>query len=164
MNCKEVEVAVDLSVRKRCTRRYPGHPRGCPNYGKHPRCPPRAPLITDEINPHFPVFVIWNRFDFGAHVERMRERHPEWSERQLANCLYWQGTARKQLRKGLEEFNSKYPGYTVATTPEAMGVNVTETMKRAGVELEWPPVRYAYQVAVAYLKADDDRKADGDPA
>jgi len=33
--------------------------------------------------------------------------------------------------------------------PEAMGVNVTETMKRVGIELEWPPVNVAYQIALA---------------
>jgi len=31
---------------------------------------------------------------------------------------------------------------------EANGVNVTATMKKIGIELEWPPREYAYQVAV----------------
>ena len=33
--------------------------------------------------------------------------------------------------------------------PEGAGVNITETMKNAGIILEWPPVNYTYQVALA---------------
>jgi hypothetical protein len=32
--------------------------------------------------------------------------------------------------------------------PEAMGVNVTATMKEIGIQLEWPPKRWAHQVAM----------------
>ena len=31
--------------------------------------------------------------------------------------------------------------------PEAMGVNVTQTLKEAGVELEWPPEKTVIKVA-----------------
>jgi hypothetical protein len=36
-----------------------------------------------------------------------------------------------------------------------MGVNVTETMKQADIELEWPPMKYSYQIALAGTKKDD---------
>lgn len=32
--------------------------------------------------------------------------------------------------------------------PEACGVDVTATMKLIGIDLEWPPVNVAYQVAL----------------
>lgn len=32
--------------------------------------------------------------------------------------------------------------------PEAMGVNVTATMKNLGVTLEWPPQKVVYKVAI----------------
>jgi hypothetical protein len=92
--------------------------------------------------------VIWNKFPFGEHVARMRERHPDWSERQLACCLYWQGTARKQLEAEIEKFR-RVRCTSVFRIPEAHGVNVTATMERVGVYLEWPPKRWAYQVAIA---------------
>jgi hypothetical protein len=93
------------------------------------------------------VIVVWNRFDLGAHVERMRRRHPEWTRRQLRNCYYWQGTARKQLR---ERVHAVTDGKCLSTTycPEGNGVDVTATMSAVGIRLDWPPKRWAYQVAL----------------
>ena len=79
----------------------------------------------------------------------MRAKHPDWSERQLACCLYWQGTARKQLRELTDKFIEIHPECIIIPVPEAMGVNVTATMKSIGHELEWPPRTVAYQVALA---------------
>jgi len=80
----------------------------------------------------------------------MRTKHPEWSERQLACCLYWQGTARKQLAERIKEFlKGQDEHLVVLRCPEATGVNVTATMKTLGIELERPPVIMAYQVALA---------------
>jgi hypothetical protein len=154
-----VEPVIDYSVRKLCVERYPNHPRGCPNWNKRPSCQPKAPLLPDIIDCARPIVVIWNRFPFGDHVEKMRKRHPSWSERQLANCLYWQGTARKQLRQRVENYRGCRPKErrdVVLYCPEACGVNVTETMRRVGVELEWPPRRWAYQVALLAARLGGD--------
>jgi hypothetical protein len=151
MPWKAVTLAVDPSVRDLCARRYPGHPRGCPNHGKKPGCPPRAPLVGDVIRLDRPTWVVWNRFDLTAHVDRLRGKHPGWSWRQLSCCLYWQGGARKALHaevlRLLRLLRGRWP-VEVIRCPEAQGVNVTETMRRAGVELEWPPRTTTYQVAV----------------
>lgn len=147
-----VALVHDPEVRKLCPRRYPGHPKGCPNYGKKAGCPPQAPLLLDINEPSWRTAVIWNRFEFGEHVERMRSKHPDWSERQLECCLYWQGTARKALKEQIKHFKRSYPFYEITRCPEAMGVDVTATMKRAGIKLEWPPERYAYQVAVGFVR------------
>lgn len=104
-----------------------------------------------------PFAIIWNRFDFGAHVARMKEKHPGWSERQLACCLYWQGTARKTLGVEIAEFEREYPSYEVTCCPEGLGVNVTATMKSLGIELEWLPEQYAYQVAVGFVRKPKDK-------
>ena len=75
------------------------------------------------------------------------------SKRQLECCLYWQGTARKRLKERINEFIFLADErYVVNTVPEAMGVNVTETMKRVGIELEWPPVNLVYQIAMAGME------------
>ena len=72
--------------------------------------------------------------------------------RQLECCLYWQGTARKQLRQEITEFRKHHPAfkaYKVVERPEAMGLNVTATMASIGHELEWPPHHWVYKVAFA---------------
>ena len=146
---KQVEIVIDQSMRGLCRKPYPGHPKGCPNYNKRHDCPPKVPLIGKVFDLDEPVYAIWNKFDFVSHTSKMRELHPEWSDRQVECCLYWQGTARKQLKSEVELFNLENPGYIVLTTPEACGVNITETMKNIGILLEWPPKMVTYQVALA---------------
>jgi len=85
----------------------------------------------------------------------MREKHPEWSERQLACCLYWQAGARKQLESEIQKFYREHPGLWLVRCPEAMGVDVTGTMRLVGVELEWPPRERALQVALACARVGD---------
>lgn len=145
-----VKPVINEAVRSLCHKRYPGHPHGCPNYGKNPRCPPQAPLITDTLDFAKPIYAVYNVFELGKHVEWMRSRHPQWSLRQLRCCLYWQSRARKQLREHLVQFVTRSPGLelTVVACPEAQGVNVTQTMRNAGIELEWPPVMLTYQIAL----------------
>ena len=144
-----VEPILNPKVRGLCCLPYEGHPKGCPNFGKAERCPPQAPKFEDVVDLSKPVYAIVNSFDIAAHVERMRARHPDWSERQLLNCLYWQGTARKALRKEIKSFLAEHPDYEAHETPEAMGVNVTATLAAVGVALEWPPRKVAMQVAIA---------------
>jgi len=142
---------------KLCRRVYPGHPRGCPNYGIKPGCPPTAPMYDSVYNLRDlerPVIAIINWFDLTQHVARMRERHPDWSERQLYCCLYWQKGARRDLKREVDEFLETRPAYRAEFTPEAMGVNVTATLKAAGIVLEWPPRKRAAQVALAGIPLD----------
>ena len=154
-----VEPVIDPRVRGLCTKPYEGHPKGCPNFGRCDRCPPHAPTIENMIDLSRPVFVVWNAFPLGEHIEKMRVKHPDWTERQLLNCLYWQGTARKQLKQKIEDFRwytlIRNPGfrYIVLTTPEACGVNVTETMASVGEALQWPARTVAYQVAIVGCSA-----------
>ena len=140
---------VDPSVRELCPRPYPGHRKGCPNYGQRSSCPPKARLIGDVLNLDATVYCAWNVFPLGRHVARMREKHPDWSERQLECCLYWQGTARKHLNERIVRFlDEQNDRLVVLRCPEACGVNVTATMALLGVVLEWSPKRLAVQVAL----------------
>jgi len=125
------------------------HPHGCPNFGKRSSCPPKAPLLEDIFDLSKKIFVIWNAYSLRKHVDKLRARHPNWSDRQLYCCLYWQGQARKQLRKNIARFLKVNPGYLVIQCPEACGINVTETMAAIGIQLEWPPIEIAYQIALA---------------
>lgn len=145
----EVKLTIDYNVRNLCTHPYCDHPSGCPNYGKRGSCPPHAPHVEKIFDLSKPVYVIWNVFDFKAHLAKMERLHPDWSDRQKRCCLYWQGSARKVLRWEIEAFQAAHPGLYVTTCPEAMGVNVTETMWSIGQMLQWPPSTKAYQVAIA---------------
>lgn len=157
-NIRRVTPVLKESVRELCARPYHGHPKGCPNYSKRLTCPPAAPLLAETLELGQPIWAAFNRFDLARHVAKMQRRHPEWSQRQLECCLYWQGTARKALRFGvqrfLEEMAELYGCSTalldlrVLYAPEACGVDVTATMASIGVHLEWPPRKLAYQVAL----------------
>ncbi len=132
-----------------CILPYYGHTKGCPNYGRKKGCPPNNRFYDDIYDVSRPVYAIYNVFDFGGHVQRMRYRHPDWSRRQLECCLYWQGTARKALREYATEWIRMHPGYSIESTPEAMGVNITDTLLDVDIILEWPPVTVTYQVVLA---------------
>jgi hypothetical protein len=108
-----------------------------------------APWLSHAFEMNQPFWLIVNRYPFGEHVEKMRSKHPDWTDRQLSCCLYWQGTARKQLDLLIKEFWVEHPGARVARCPEAMGLDVTATLKSVGVEIQWPPRDFALQVALA---------------
>lgn len=141
---------IDRSVRGLCAKPYPGHPKGCPNFRKKDGCPPAAPLFVDTYDLSKKVVAVWNVFDLAAHVDRMRLKHPDWSWAQLTCCLYWQGTARKSLRDAIKlaTYELRWDRLGIETCPEAMGVDVTATMRSIGVELEWPPKTTTVQVAL----------------
>ncbi len=146
----EVTLVVDKSVRGLCCRPYPGHPKGCPNFGEKLGCPPQCPLVDQVFDLSKPVWFIWNVFDMKSHLCKMEIWHPGWSDRQKRCCLYWQGGARSKLRDWIDVFIYNHPGLYVSTCPEAMGVNVTGTMWTSlGKGLQWPPRTVAYQVAIA---------------
>lgn len=151
----QVKPVFQARMRALCVRPYHGHPKGCPNFGKCVRCPPQAPLLPDVFDLESPCYVIYSVFHLGEHVDKMQIKHPDWSPHQLTCCLYWQGTARKRLAIEINRFLADYPEYLVNTTPEAMGLNVTETLKSVGMELEWPPRMWAVQVAFAGIERKD---------
>jgi hypothetical protein len=151
-----IEPVIDTSVRGLCCRPYPRHPKGCPNFGQAERCPPKVGLLPDLFDLTKPCFAVWNVFNLAAHVDRMRLEHPKWSKAQLECCLYWQGGARKQLFHECEAFQRVYGEYKTEWCPEAMGLNVTETMRRIGIGLEWPPVTKTFQVAFAGIRRIDN--------
>lgn len=154
MSIQVVQVipVIDYSVRGLCTKPYPGHKKGCPNFNHKNGCPPGVKKFDEEYDLSKPVYAIVNSFDLAAHVEKMRIDHPKWSHRQLVCCLYWQRRARKQLFEGIKLFMREHRHYAVEPCPEAMGVEITKTLQAAGIYLEWPPKTVAYQVALAAIK------------
>jgi len=108
-----------------------------------------------------PAYAIYTEFNYGAYIVRMTARHPGWTEAQLKNVLYWQGTVRKMNRAEVRDYLKDHPEMMALYCPEATGVNITETMKNAGVVLEWPPVKVARVVTLvghARWKMTDEKK------
>ena len=148
-NWCEVKPVIDYLVRGLCAKPYPGHPKGCPNLNKNNKCPPKAPRIEELLDLSKSIFAVYNVFKFGEYVDLMKLKHPDWTKRQLECCLYWQGTARKQLKLIIKNFLKEYPEFLVIGTPEACGVDLTKTMQSVGINLEWPPVNFTYQIVLA---------------
>lgn len=146
-----VDLAIDLRVRGLCAKPYPGHRKGCPKFNTgHPSCPPNAPKVFDVYDSRSDFFVVMNEFNIKQHMQKLAISHPDWSDRQLRCCLYWQATARKQLYQKVHYVlaQKEFEGFSSTMCPEAMGINVTETMKRIGIILEWPPIQLARQIAL----------------
>ncbi len=155
MNAFTKKVVIDYSVRELCPRPYSNHKWGCPNFSKRPLCPPRSPFLENVYDTSQGFWVVWISFDFTAHRRNMRRKHPKWSQRQIDCCLYWQGTANKMLREAVadvEYYLENRGNWKTSLCPEAMGVNVTATMKNLGVELEWPPETVVHKVAIIGVK------------
>lgn len=147
----EVHPVIEWAVRGLCTRPYPGHPKGCPNFNHKEGCPPQGKLYDEVYDLAKPIYAIFNWFDLKAHKERMNVIHPDWSERQISCCLYWQPTARKMLQEQIDEVFgvNDLTGYRVEKCPEAMGINVIKTMQQVGISIVFPPKDWVYQVALA---------------
>ena len=79
-----------------CRLPYPGHPNGCPNFGKKDSCPPLTPYFLDIYKPH--VFVAFMQFDFKEYLETKISLHSDWTERQLRNPWYFQSHLDSQLK------------------------------------------------------------------
>ena len=139
---------VDYGIRKVCKRAYAGHPHGCPNWKRRSSCPPQAPSLHKIISLADPIYAIINAFPLKQHMDLMQAKHPQWTDRQLRNPLYWQGTARKQLKATIQQFLQTHPDYLVLRCPEACGVLLTKTVAPLGIALQWPPQELSYQIVL----------------
>lgn len=135
-----------------CTLPYPNHPKGCPNF---PDC------ITHfrdfkELEDRFKWYAVIEKFDLAAHAEKMKEKHPNWTERQCRNLLYWQNKVRKRLRDKAYKFHGL--GDCVLEIPEACGVNVFATMKKVGVHIESPKPMTVTKIMLVGKRPIDETK------
>ena len=131
-----------------CTLPYPSHKHGCPNFGKSEGCPPLAPYFLDVYKPE--VFVAFMRFDFGQYLEKKRHLHPDWTLRALVNPRHFQGHLDSKLRSFVDSelIKPDFENFYAVHNTEAMGVNMHLTVRKAGVELEWPPRKNMYRVTL----------------
>lgn len=130
-----------------CTLPYPGHPKGCPMFGTRKECPPEAPHLRDFLDLTYPVIALVCSFDLAGHMRRMKEAHPHWTERQQRNPLYWQNGVRKRLTENCMALCQGDQDYVYTLIPEAMRVNVVETMARVGVQIIFPATDVVHKIA-----------------
>jgi len=130
-----------------CRLPYPDHPKGCPNYGKKETCPPFSKPFYALVKPPF-YLVIYN-FDLEAQVLRMKKRHPEWSERQCRNLLYWQKGVTKKLREEANSFiQTNEKDLILLKVPESNGVNLFLTCENIGIKLEKNPQKIVKKMMI----------------
>jgi len=128
-----------------CKLPYPNHPSGCPNYGKRKTCPPFSKEINELIEP--PYYLVIRSFDIEAQVKKMKDRHPEWSERQCRNLLYWQKGVVKKLKEEAKAFiESQDDDLLLVEIPEANGVNVFKTCENIRIILERNPRKIVIKI------------------
>jgi len=142
------KLIITPKTREWCKIPYPGHPKGCLEYGRRPECPPQASLIQDAFDLTKPNFLIAYEFDIQTWAANMSERHRNWSYRQCRCCLYWQGHIRKELRDSCEYLIQElFPDMTYHMTPEAMGLMVIRTARKLGLPILTKPQNIIYKIA-----------------
>lgn len=153
-------INIDLRCRGFCKLPYPGHKKGCPNYDKHEECPPKVKTVDQIFNLDNELYFAVQTFDLKSHINYMHQKHPDWSDAQLRNLLYWQGGVRKKLIEKTKEFiEDRSNGAMIYTLfPEAMGVMVIDTTQEHGIPIEKKPTDTIYKIAlVGYPKRTTSR-------
>jgi hypothetical protein len=125
-----------------CSLPYPIHPKGCPRF---PICVKNRLTQDELIKENRRWFAVIETFDLKHHAALMKQKHPDWSERQCRCLLYWQNHVRKKLLNRTYEYSRKLsPSYLhkaniILEVPEANGINVFATMAKVGVILQKNP-------------------------
>ncbi|HDY87830.1 MAG TPA: hypothetical protein ENH82_06895 [bacterium] len=132
------KLCIDIRARDWCLFPYPNHPKGCPNYNYKKTCPPQVKVVDKVFDLNKDVWFAIIRFDLVAHMNRMKDKHPNWSERQCKCVLYWQEKVKKELRLLVENF-IMFKEYIWTDCPEAMGVNVFKTFRRLNIPISIHP-------------------------
>lgn len=139
-----------------CKLPYPSHKDGCPNYDKNPLCPPIFPYSEHILDEYNYFYLIYLQFDFKTYKEKMIKLYPNWSPRQIANPLYYQGSIKKKLKIYIKRIiNNLYIYYLFfcgagikgksymlqekIPSMEGGGINVFQTLQNNNIEFEVKP-------------------------
>lgn len=164
-----------------CRMPYQDHPRGCPNFGKNPNCPPNSKYMED-IKLNFSYFyLIYADFDFRKYkddrkdklVQKYKEKlqNGEWNEleyqkkistlteRSIGNLLYWQKPVKNLLKKKVSEIeNKKFHILGCGSgfwdniySMESAGIDVYSTLRNNSIFFEENPINHVVLVSLIYL-------------
>ncbi|MFX0132088.1 MAG: DUF2284 domain-containing protein [Candidatus Hodarchaeota archaeon] len=165
---KETIILNNDAIGKWCQRSYSGHKKGCPNYGKNPLCPPNSFYFNDIIKKYNYFYLIYAEFEFKEYIEKRKEEHPEWSEKQLKNSRYWQNSIKKILKKTILKilynnclhellilgcgagFNDKrlMKFQEKIYSMESVGINVLSSLRLNGIKAKTHPKDKIYLVCL----------------
>ena len=123
-------------MREWCRLTYPGHPVGCPNYGRYVKCPPNSPFVEEILDVNKEMFLVHSEFNLQAHVDNMKAKHPNWTDKQLRNVLYWQRTSKNQMYERSLEFAKENNFDMLIFMGESVGINMYKTCRLSGLKLE----------------------------
>ena len=120
-----------------CRLPYPGHKEGCPNTDKCIERRQDFHIIELQTQNKIDWYAVLEKFSLKKHAEKMKTKHPDWTEKQCRNLLYWQGGVRKRLIKKTFDFANKDTNTVIILDiPEASGVDVFKTMELHGIKLQ----------------------------
>ncbi|MBU7033301.1 MAG: hypothetical protein HXS53_12285 [Theionarchaea archaeon] len=142
--CVEITEAmvIDHAVRDLCTRPYPGHPYGCPCYGKEEECPPRVPVVEDFLDLSKPHYFLVTEF-----TERCQEGNLDSGEEHLEK----EGGEKRRnhlLKELIGRIHHEFPGSIMTLKPSALGIDVARTAENIGISLDPHPTRNQIRIAL----------------
>ena len=82
----------------------------------------------------------------------MKEKHPNWSDRQARCVLYWQGRLDKKLREASEKVASNVSNSYIVYKPEAYGIHLFKTCENIGLVLERNPQKLLWKMTIVGTK------------
>lgn len=157
-----------------CQMPYPGHPKGCPNFGRSPTCPPQVGMRPDILVTYDIFILTYAIFDFKNYQqqrwEETQDNREYWNENRIKCNLYWQSSVKKLMKKFIQrkfcsKSNIKYPkfgelfgagsGFWNRPSLEAVGINVFSTLKKNNICYEIKPMTTITMVALICFKRDD---------
>jgi len=154
-------LVIDNRVTDWCRYPYPDHPKGCPNWDKHDRCPPKVRGVADVFDLSQQHWFAIIKFDLGAHADRMAGLHKNWSDRQCRCLLYWQRGVKKNLEEYCWQYIRLHAQMTYTLCPEGMGVNVFRTAHRHGIRMRKNPQKTVHFVALIGTSNENDEQNEG---
>ncbi len=146
----------------------------CPYYEHSWGCPPKAPYLEEEVMAYERYYLIYFRFDLKDKNSGKIADSPSYKdmrkvmEKEMEDFIHshqgkseemkilWDGHCRTCEKEGKtctldEGIPCRYPD-KIKYSMEAVGINVTETVKKANLDIEWPPINHVFRFGLVCEK------------
>jgi len=156
-------IVFTIKTRRWCQCPYEGHPKGCPNFNKNELCPPKYPYRIDILDKYNYFMLVYADFNFKQYKKLMKNKYQEWSEKEIACVLYWQGSLKKILKTELkkyvyDEMFGAGSGFNGCASMEAAGIDVFQTLRNNKIEFEVRPKTKDLMVCLLMSKNNREKK------
>ncbi|NHJ22999.1 MAG: DUF2284 domain-containing protein [Candidatus Lokiarchaeota archaeon] len=166
-----IEINKDTIVFDPEVQTYCNNPKfKCPNYNHSWACPPKAPYLEEQILQFKKFFLIYvkkelikNKNAYFKRYEFMRDDIEEEVARFIKENkndyneikILWDGHCRICQKEGKkctidEGIPCRYPD-DIKYSMEAVGINVTETVRKIQIDIEWPPKNHIFRFGLVCL-------------